>query len=80
MEGTILLGLASLGYLLNKDNNTHRIETNVKPPIFQNSNSSIYDLNNVADAQAYEAQLVKNNLDQTLNNQSNQNDLNILIF
>jgi len=71
MEGTILLGLASIGYLLNKDKNTHRIETNVKPPVFQNSNSSIYDLNNVSDAQAYEQQLVQKNFDQTLNNQSN---------
>ena len=44
----ILLGLAGAGYIINKNSKSHRIETNVRPPIFQNSNTSIYDLNNVA--------------------------------
>ena len=54
MEGIILLGLAGAGYIINKDNkedNKHRLETNIRPPVFQNSNSSIYDLNNLTDAQ-----------------------------
>jgi len=74
MEGIILLGLAGAGYLINKDNkedNKHRLETNVRPPVFQNSNSSIYDLNNVADAQNYEQRLVKDNFKKTLDPQSN---------
>ena len=74
MEGIILLGLAGIGYLINNDNkedNKHRIETNVRPDVFQNSNSSIYDLNNVADAQEYEQQLVKDNFKKTLDPQSN---------
>jgi len=74
MEGIILLGLAGAGYLINKDNkedNKHRLETNIRPPVFQNSNSSIYDLNNVADSQKYEQQLVKDNFKKTLDPQSN---------
>ena len=58
MEGIILLGLAGVGYAINKDNKKHSVETNVKPQVFQNSNSSIYDLNNLSDAQNYEVQLV----------------------
>ena len=71
MEGAILLGLAGVGYLMNKETKSHRIETNVQPQVFQNSNSSIYDLNNVADAQAYESQLVQQNFKQSLQNQTN---------
>ena len=70
MEGAILLGLAGVGYLMNKDSKSHRIETNVKPQVFQNSNSSIYDLNNVKDAQAMEAQMIQDNFQQTLSNGS----------
>ena len=56
MEGAILLGLAGIGYLMNKDDDKekHRIDTNIQPNVFQNTNSSIYDLNNIADAQNYE--------------------------
>mgnify|MGYP001376810864 CR=1 FL=1 len=70
MEGAILLGLAGVGYLMNKETQSHRIETNVKPQVFQNSNSSIYDLNNVKDAQAMEAQMIQDNFQQTLSNGS----------
>ena len=66
MEGLILLGLAGAGYMINKNSQAHRIETNAKPSVFQNSNSSIYDLNNVGDAQKYEVELVKQNYKQTL--------------
>ena len=47
MEGLILLGLAGVGYVMNKDKDSHRVDTKVRPPVFQNSNASIYDLNNV---------------------------------
>jgi len=71
MEGIILLGLAGVGYVINKNSNTHQVETNVRPAVFQNNNSSIYDLNNVADAQNMEQQLVKDNFKQTMNPESN---------
>jgi hypothetical protein len=72
MEGIILLGLASAGYLLNKDNNTHRVETDIRPPVFQNTNTSIYDLQNVNDAQNYEKQLIQQNFKQSLDNHTNK--------
>ena len=56
---------------MNKDKDSHRVETNVKPRVFQNTNSSIYDLNNVKDAQNYEQQLVKQNFKQSMDPQSN---------
>lgn len=71
MEGMILLGLAGAGYIINKNSKSHRIETNVRPPIFQNSNTSIYDLNNVADAQRLEKNMIDNNFNKTLDSQSN---------
>ena len=71
MEGLILLGLAGVGYVLNKDKDSHRIETNVRPPVFQNSNSSIYNLNNVRDAQNQEAQMVHGNFKKAMDPQSN---------
>ena len=73
MEGAILLGLAGIGYLMNKDDDKekHRIDTNIQPNVFQNTNSSIYDLNNLADAQNYESTLVNQNFEKTMNNQSN---------
>ena len=68
MEGIALLGLAGVGYLLNKNKNSSKqIDTTVQPPVFQNTNNSIYDLNNVADAQTYETQLVNQRFNQTLN-------------
>ena len=70
MEGVILLGLAGVGYVLNKNSNTS-IETNVKPQVFQNTNSSIYDLNNVKDAQNFEQQKVKGNFKKSMDPQSN---------
>jgi hypothetical protein len=70
MEGLILIGLAGVGYMVNKNTSSqssnNRIESNIQPSSFQNSNSSIYDLNNVGDAQKYEAQLVKDNFKKSL--------------
>jgi len=71
MEGIILLGLAGAGYVINKNSQTHRIESNIKPPVFQNTNTSVYDLNNVADAQKHEVQLVNDNFKQSMDPQSN---------
>ena len=74
MEGVILLGLAGVGYLMNKneeDEQKHRIATNVRPTVFQNTNSSIYDLNNYIDSKNYEQDLVQTNYDRTLNNDGN---------
>ena len=45
MEATIFLGLAGIGYIINNQSEKHRIETTVKPNVFENSNTSIYDLN-----------------------------------
>ena len=71
MEGLILLGLAGAGYVMNKNKDTHRINTDVRPTVFQNSNSSIYDLNNVKDAQNYEKELVTHNFKKSMDPQSN---------
>ncbi len=71
MEGIILLGLAGAGYMINKNSQSNRIETNVRPPVFQNSNTSIYDLNNVADSQQLEKNMIDNNFKKTLDSQSN---------
>ena len=71
MEGLILLGLAGVGYVMNKDKDSHRVETNVRPRVFQNTNTSIYDLNNLKDAQNYEQQIVKQNFKQSMDPQSN---------
>ena len=78
MEGAILLGLASIGYLMNRDDEkqSHRIENTVHPSYFENTNSSIYNLNNVRDAQNYEKQLV----DKQFNgNEFQYNSLNIIL-
>jgi hypothetical protein len=72
MEGVILLGLAGVGYIINKNSNNQSIDTVVRPPVFQNTNSSIYDLNNVKDAQVFETQLVQENYKQTLDSHSNK--------
>ena len=71
MEGLILLGLAGVGYVMNKDKDSHRVDTKVRPPVFQNSNASIYDLNNFKDAQNYEKQLVKDNFKKSMSAESN---------
>ena len=71
MEGLILLGLAGVGYVMNKDKDSHRVDTKVRPPVFQNSNASIYDLNNFKDAQNHEKQLVKDNFKKSMSPESN---------
>lgn len=79
MEGLILMGLAGAGYFLsNKDDDKNKVETSVRPPVYQNTNSSIYNLNNVKDAQAHEKRLVTQQFKQSMNPQSNVvNDFDI---
>ena len=74
MEGILLLGLAGVGYIMNKnkeEENSTRIESTVRPKLIQNSSSSIYDINNYLDSKKYEQELLNNNFEQTLNNNSN---------
>ena len=74
MEGLILLGLTGVGYMMidgEKDDTSHRIETNIRPPLQQNSNAGIYDFNPLADALQLEQQLVQDNYKQTVDPQSN---------
>ena len=70
MEGIVLLGLAGVGYLINKnkEENNHIIDTSSRPPMYQNSNTSIYDLNNYKDSKLYETELVSKSFNQRILN------------
>ena len=55
MEGIILLGILGAGYLINEDKEKkQKANTEIQPPLFQGSGNTIYDMNNVKDAQRYE--------------------------
>lgn len=71
MEGPIFLALLAGGYLLN-NKKTHSVNTTVQPPMFDESRTSVYDVNNFRDAQRYEQQLVQQNFDQSLQPTSNK--------
>jgi len=75
MEGLILLGLAGVGYIMNKNKDdeeqSRSIDTNIRHPVNQGSNSSIYDINNYLDSKKHEQSLLTKNFEGTLNNQSN---------
>ena len=59
MEGLILLGILGAGYLINEDKDKkQKIYDEIQPPLFQNSSNTVYDLNNVKDAQKYEVDQV----------------------
>ena len=61
MEAVVLLGLMGVGYLMNKDKDeTHKIYSEVQPPIFVGSENSVYDQANYVDAKKYEIDLVEN--------------------
>ena len=67
MEGLILLGILGGGYLLNKDaEESHSTHLELKPPLNQGSQYSIYDLNNFKDSKQYEEQLVRQRYDQAM--------------
>jgi hypothetical protein len=73
MEGLILIGLAGAGYLINandKDKKT-KIDNVIHPTFHQGSNTSIYNMNNLKDAQNYEKQLVDQKFKQSMDPQSN---------
>ena len=62
MESVVLLGLMGVGYLMNKDkDDKHKTYTEVKPPLFESSGNSVYDLANFSDAKKYEIDLVNKN-------------------
>ena len=59
MEGIILLGVLGAGYLLNEDKEKKQtVYPEIKPPLFEGSGNTIYDMNNVKDAQRYEIEKV----------------------
>ena len=59
MEALILLGILGTGYLINEDKEKkQKIFNQVNPPLFQGSGNTIYDMNNVKDAQRYEVDQV----------------------
>lgn len=59
MEALILLGVLGAGYLINEDKEKkQKVFDEVKPPIFQGSGNTVYDINNVKDAQRYEVDQV----------------------
>jgi len=58
MEGPIFLALLAGGYLLN-NKKTHSVNTTVQPPMFDESRTSVYDVNNFRDAQRYEQNRVQ---------------------
>ena len=55
MEGLILLGVLGAGYLINEDKEKkQKVYNEIQPPLFTGSGNTIYDMNNVKDAQRYE--------------------------
>jgi len=71
MEGLILLGILGGGYLLNKDaEESHSTHLELRPPLNQGSQTSIYDLNNFKDSKQYEEQLVRQKYDDAMKGDS----------
>jgi hypothetical protein len=55
MEGLILLGILGAGYMINEDKEKkQKVYNEIQPPLFTGSGNTIYDMNNVKDAQRYE--------------------------
>lgn len=71
MEGLILLGILGAGYLINEDKEkTHKVYDKVQPPLFTGSGNTIYDMNNVKDAQRYEVDQVIKHYDEAMKGDS----------
>ena len=71
MEGLILLGVLGAGYLLNEDKEKKQTVYNeVEPPLFTGSGNTIYDMNNVKDAQRYEIDKVMEHHKQSISGDS----------
>ena len=65
MEGLILLGVLGAGYLINEDKEKkQKVSTEIQPPLFTGSGNTIYDMNNVKDAQRYEVDQVMKHYDE----------------
>ena len=62
MEALILLGVLAGGYLINEDKEkTNQIMNEITPPLFHGSGNTIYETNNLKDAQQYEIEQVQQN-------------------
>jgi hypothetical protein len=60
MEGLILLGVLGTGYLINQDKiQKEKTYSTINPPLNLGTGTTIYDVNNVKDAQRYEIDKVK---------------------
>ncbi len=71
MEGLILLGILGAGYVLNEDKvKKNKVHNNSEPPLFQGSGNTIYDMNNVKDAQRYELDMVSKQHNQAMQGDS----------
>ena len=67
MEGLILLGILGAGYLINEDKEKkQKVYTEIQPPLFTGSGNTIYDMNNVKDAQRYEIDQVMKHHNQAM--------------
>jgi len=55
MEGLILLGVLGAGYLLNEDKSKNdKTYSTINPPVNPDTGNTIYDMNNLKDAQRFE--------------------------
>ncbi len=71
MEGLILLGVLGAGYLLNEDKEKkQKVYNEVTPPLFVGSGNTIYDMNNVKDAQRYEVDMVNKHHEEAMKGDS----------
>lgn len=71
MESVVLLGLIGVGYLINKDkDDKHKTYNEVRPPLNQGSETSVYDLANFSDAKKYEVDLVNKNFEESMGGDS----------
>jgi hypothetical protein len=71
MEAVILLGVLAGGYFLNEDKaKKQKVHPEVQPSLFVGSGNTIYDINNVKDAQRYEIDKVVKHHDEAMRGDS----------
>ena len=71
MEAVILLGVLAGGYFINEDKEKRQqVHTEVQPPLFVGSGNTIYDMNNVKDAQKYEIDQVRQHHEESMRGDS----------
>ena len=78
MEGLILLGLMGAGYILNNDKEKNTHYSTLKPPMYQGSQTSVYDLNNHKDSRVIEKNMVRRYHDMSKKGGSKIRELNNL--